>query len=68
MSYSQDQLQALKSALARGVLEAVLPDGSRVRYRSVDEMERIIRKIEDELGMHAQQTNITYPTHTRGFD
>lgn len=67
MSYTQTQLDALKDAYARGVLVAVLPDGSRVEYRSVADMERIIAKIETELGERSLSQNVTYPTHSRGF-
>lgn len=68
MSYTTDQLDALRAAYARGVLEAVLPDGSRIRYRSTEEMERIIVKLETELGQRATHTNVSYPSHKRGFD
>lgn len=68
MAYTQGQLDALQEALARGVLIAVLPDGSRVEYRSVADMERIIHAIKVELGQRNPAQNVTYPTHRRGFD
>lgn len=68
MAYTQGQLDALEEALARGVLIAVLPDGSRVEYRSVDDMQRIINVIKVELGQRDMTLNVTYPSHRRGFD
>jgi len=68
MTYTQDQLDALRDAYARGVLIAVLPDGSRVEYRSVADMERIMIRMETELGQRSLTQNVTYPTHRRGFD
>lgn len=68
MGYTQDQLDALREAYARGVLIAVLPDGSRVEYRSVADMERIMAKLETELGQRDLTQNVSYPTHSRGFD
>jgi len=67
MSYSTAQLDALRDAVARGVLEAALPDGSRVRYRSLDDMLRLIGQIEQQLGAAPNRTNVTYPSHRRGF-
>lgn len=67
MSFTSEQLSALKSAYARGVSEATLPDGSRIRYRSLEEMERVIRRIEDDLGINDRRVNVVYPTHSRGF-
>lgn len=68
MSYTADQLSALREAYARGVLEAVLPDGSRIKYRSLMEMERIIATLEAELTPRGTHTNLAYPRHRRGFD
>jgi len=67
MAYTQSQLTALRDSYARGILEATLPDGSKVRYRSLDEMQRVIADIESDLGMRATHTNVTYPSHSRGF-
>jgi len=67
-TYTQDQLTALRDAYARGVLEAVLPDGSRIRYRSAEDMERIMVKMETSIGVRSPNQNVTYPTHSRGFD
>ena len=68
MSYTAGQLSALREAYARGVLEAVLPDGSRIKYRGLMEMERIIATLEAELTPRVTHTNLAYPRHRRGFD
>lgn len=68
MSYTTTQLTELKAAYARGALKVRLPDGSEITYRSLDEMDRVITKIESELGVRANHTNVMYPTHRRGFD
>lgn len=66
MAYTQAQLDAINDAYARGVLEAVLPDGSKVRYRSLEEMERIMGTISGSLAKPTH-SNVMYPTHKRGF-
>lgn len=67
MAFTTDQLDAIRAAYARGVLEATLPDGSRLKYRSLNEMERVIAKLEGELNTAPSRLNVIYPTHTRGF-
>lgn len=67
MAYTQSQLDAIQDAYSRGVLEAWLPDGSKVKYRSLDEMERIISTMKDSLGVRPARTMVAYPSHTRGF-
>lgn len=66
MAYTQAQLDAIKESYARGVLEARLPDGSTVKYRSLTEMERIISTLEGSITTPTY-TNAMYPTHKRGF-
>lgn len=67
MAFTTDQLDAVRAAYARGVLEATLPDGSRIKYRSLDEMDRVIAKMEQQLNVAPSRKNVIYPTHTRGF-
>jgi hypothetical protein len=66
MAFTQAQLDAIQESYARGVLEATLPDGSKVRYRSLDEMQRIITKMESQIS--APRTNVAYPSHSRGYE
>lgn len=47
--YTADQLAALRSAYASGVLEVTYSDGRRVRYQSMDEMGRAIDRISASL-------------------
>lgn len=68
MSFTTAQLTELRAAYARGVLDVTMPDGSRIRYRSLDEMDRVIAKMETALGERAAHQNVAYPTHRRGFD
>jgi hypothetical protein len=46
----QEMLDALERSLYEGVLEVAYSD-KRVRYRSFDEMKRIIDKLKTELGL-----------------
>ena len=48
MSYAREQLNALKSALARGE-KRVIFEGKSVEYRSTDEIQEAIRLVEREL-------------------
>lgn len=66
MAYTQAQLDALQEAYARGILEATLPDGSKLRYRTLAEMGQLIAQISASLTTPTY-TNVAYPTHKRGF-
>ena len=66
MAYTTTQLAAIQEAYARGVLEATLPDGSKVRYRSLAEMAQIISEISASITTPTS-TNVIYPTHKRGY-
>jgi hypothetical protein len=68
MAYTQAQLDAIQDAYARGVLEAQLPDGSRIKYRSLSEMQSIISAMKGELGTNPTHTNVIYPSHSRGYE
>lgn len=57
MAYSQAQADALKNAIATGTLEVEV-DGKRVRYRSLEEMQKILDSILDELAA-ASDTPVT---------
>lgn len=68
MAYSAGQLAAIQEAYARGVLEARLPDGSSVKYRSLEEMERIINTISSALSVNPTYNGVVYPSHSRGHN
>lgn len=70
MAWTQQQLDKIKDSYALGVLEAMLPDGSKVRYQSGKEMRLAISDIEREVRASSGQNktkNVMYPTHSRGF-
>ena len=67
MSYTQEQLDELQESYARGVLEVWLPDGSRMRFRTLAEMNEIISTIKLELNVSPNHNNVAYPSHKRGF-
>lgn len=48
MAFTQEQLDALNQAITEGVLEVWYGD-KKVKYRSLDEMLRIKRLMENEL-------------------
>ena len=52
MAYTLEQYQALKAAIAGGELQVRYADRS-VTYRSVAEMLQILRLMENELGLSA---------------
>ncbi|MDP5205801.1 phage head-tail joining protein [Alishewanella sp. SMS8] len=47
--YSDQQLQELKKAYASGLTKIRLSSGDELSYRSLEEMERVIRNIEQQL-------------------
>ncbi|TXL72549.1 hypothetical protein FHP25_24960 [Vineibacter terrae] len=52
MAWTQTDADRIRKAIAQGVLE-VEHDNKRVRYRSLDEMQRTLTMIEGELGTAA---------------
>lgn len=48
MAYTQQQIDDLRAAIAEGVLE-VESAGRRVKYRSLAEMQEILRTMEGEI-------------------
>ncbi len=53
MAFTVEQYEALKAAIAQGVLKVDYQDKS-VTYRSLDEMIRVLRLIEEELGLRVR--------------
>lgn len=67
MAYTQAQIDALKSAAARGVT-TVERNGEKVTYASLAEMRRQISIMEAELAVqNAGAVSVTYPTTSRGL-
>ena len=55
MAYSQAQLTALESAIAKGVTTMRL-NGRQIDYRSLDEMERLRDSMRAELGVASSKS------------
>ena len=68
MSYTQEQLTALKAAAAKGI-KSVTTDGNTVIYASLDEMRRMIGIMESELAASSgsSRSRIVYPSFDRGI-
>lgn len=67
MAYTQDDLTKLQKAISKGAAEVQL-DGERVRFRSLDEMLRLERKIQAELGVSERPTRrMHYPKTSTGW-
>lgn len=49
MAFSQSDVDALKAALSTGALAVEYADGRKVTYRSLNEIERIIARAQDEV-------------------
>ena len=62
MTYTEDQVRALREALTSGVL-TVSYDGKSVTYRSVDEIKTALTEIENararDAGRQVRQISIT---------
>lgn len=63
--YTAAQLAAIISARAQGVREVYYGD-KRVVYRSLDEMDKIIRDMQADLGIK-KDVRRTFASHTKGL-
>jgi hypothetical protein len=63
MSYTQQELAALKAAAAKG-LKSVSYDGHTVSYASIAEMQQMIATMERAL--NPGRSRIAYPAFDRG--
>lgn len=50
--YSEAQLQQIKDAYALGATKVRLSSGDELTYRTLEEMEKIIRRIEQSLAVN----------------
>lgn len=67
MAYTLEQYEALKAALAGGELQVRYADRA-VTYRSVDEMMRILRHMEGELGLNSHNNGgRRYASFSKGY-
>lgn len=65
MSWTQDDLDALRGAIAKGVTKLRNAQGEEVTYRSMDEMMRLRAEMERQLAPKASVRQ-HYPTYSRG--
>lgn len=67
MAFTQADIDELKKAIKTGALEVQYTD-RRVKYRSLDEMMRLLRTMEDEAGVsNPGKPSAGYPTFSKGF-
>lgn len=67
MAYTENDIAALESAIARGLTSARRGD-EEVRYRSLAEMQAILAQMKAEVrGAAAIPGRLVYPTVTRGL-
>jgi len=69
-SFTLDQYQELKAAIAQGALTVNYSGGGQSRsvtYRSLDEMLRLLRLMESELGIKPAGAGRTYASFTKGY-
>ena len=57
MAYTQEQLEALQTALAKGEKRVTFADKT-VEYRTVDELKAAIREVQADLHRHAVDTGL----------
>lgn len=65
MSYTQADVDALKSAAARGVLKTKIGD-EEIQFASLGEMRRQVAVMENEIAGSGSMI-VTYPRATRGL-
>lgn len=67
MAYTQTDIDALRSALAKGIRRARL-NGEEVEFNSPNEMRRQLREMEAELaGTSIGQLTVSYARTSRGL-
>lgn len=67
MTYTTDQRDALKAAIARGVTEVQM-GAERVKYASLADMRKTLALIEEELrGDAAVSSRVHYPAWSKGL-
>lgn len=67
MAWTQDQIRALEMAYAQGVLEVQYPDGTRKRFRDLDEMDRILNRMKAQVNGGGGRTRRRYASVDKGL-
>ncbi|UWQ77615.1 hypothetical protein K3725_09795 [Leisingera sp. S132] len=66
MAYTQADLDRLQSAMVKGASEVEM-NGEKVKFRSLDEMLRLERKIKTALGKSTGSRRVHNPLTSTGF-
>lgn len=68
MAFTQSQIDALETALAQGTLEVQYAD-KKIKYRDLDEMERILNKMKSEVAGTPRSVGGVrlYARHSKGL-
>lgn len=68
MAWTQSDVDALKSAIATGVKDVQYSDGSRMTYRSLDEMRSILADMAAEVaGASVKRAKTIRVNASKGF-
>lgn len=65
MSYTPEQLAELKANIAKGVTSLEI-NGEKVTFRSLDEMRRIVKMMEEDMDIAPARGGFYLPTFSRG--
>jgi len=68
MAWTQTDVDGLKAAIAKGVLEVRNANGEMVRYQSFGDMRKALAMMEGEVaGTERKAVKVYYPTTSRGL-
>jgi hypothetical protein len=66
MAFTQSQIDSLESAIAEGALTVRYSD-KLITYRSLDEMERTLEMMRDQLGLNSNRVTRKYASVSKGL-
>ncbi len=67
MAWTNDQIRALEMAYSQGVLEVEYPDGTRKKFRSLDEMERILNRMQKQASGATRNSGRRFAYYDKGL-
>ncbi|MCW2406173.1 hypothetical protein M2336_002802 [Sphingobium sp. B1D7B] len=67
MALQQSDIDALKSAIATGATRVRYPDGREIQYRTLDEMQRILRMAQEDIAASSSAGRPASRTSVAGF-
>lgn len=68
MAYTQDDIDALKAAIATGAIEVTFgsgPDSRTVKYRTLDQMRSILAEMTAEVSPASAAPRVSFIRHCR---